>query len=262
MNSVSYDSGVYQAGERELVVTDGRYAAARRSILFPPGHTGTAFGYGPSSAGGSFEHVRALAEAGYACFSIDGGGPATWGGPAAQTAMGNAAGRAKTLYGGTKVGLYGYSMGGSTALNFFKRNAGGVAGAFLLDPVTDLDWVHTTSGYVPAYTVAPAGPAAPTGWPPEAETAFSTNAAGWAAATAGWRIYDDAASYRGIGKMRFAHATDDTTLSAAGTASLVTAIADAAVTARPGPLTGNHSGVFANLPPAEVVAFFDSLVWS
>lgn len=260
--SVSYDSGVYQTSERELVITDFWRRPTRPSIIFPPGHTGDDYGYGPESVGLSYEPVRALAEAGFACFSIDGGGPSTWGGPAAQTAMGNAVTRALALFGGAKVGLFGFSMGVATCLNYLKRNSAKVAGAWLADGVTDLDYVHTTSGYTPAYTVAPAGPTAPAGWPAEAEAAFSTNAAGWAAATAGWRIHDDAASYRGLCPLRFSHATDDTTLAYAGTVKLVADIADPNVTQRPGPLTGDHVGQFANLPPSEIVAFFGALSWN
>lgn len=260
--TVTYDSGGYQSGERELIITDFWKRAYKPSIIFPPGHTGDAFGYGPENTGLSFEPVRALAQAGFACFSIDGGGPATWSGPAAQTAMANAAAHALALFGGTKVGLFGFSQGCATCLNYGKRNAAKVTGAWLADGVTDLDYVHSTSGYTPSYTVAPAGPTAPGGWAAEAETAFSTNAAGWTAATAGWRIHDDAASYRGLFPMRFSHATDDTTIPYAGTVALVAAINDANVTQRPGPLTGDHVGQFANLPPSEIVAFFQSLSWS
>lgn len=260
--SISYDSGVYQSGERELVITDFFRRTTRPSIIFPPGHTGDVFGYGPENTGLSFEPARALAQAGFACFSIDGGGPTTWSGPAAQTAMGNAVAHALALFGGTKVGLFGFSMGGATSLNYLKRNSAKVAGAWLADPVTDLDYVHTTSGYFPAYTIAPAGPLAPSGWAAEAETDFSTNAAGWAAATTGWRIYDEPATFRGLCPLRFSHANDDTTLSYFGTQKLVTNINDPNVTLRGGTLTGDHVGQFANLPPSEIVAFFQSLSWS
>lgn len=259
---VSYDAGVYQASEKELVITDFFRRTTRPAIIFPPGHTGDAFGFGPQNGGLSFEPVRALAQSGFACFSIDGGGPATWGGPVAQTAMANAVAHALALFGGTKVGLFGFSMGGATCSNYVKRNAAKVAGVWLSDPVLDLDYVHSTAGYTPAYTVAPAGPTAPAGWAAEAEAAYSTNAAGWTAATAGWRIHDDAASYRGLCPIRISHAVDDTTLSYSGSQRFVADVNDPNVTLRPGNLTGDHVGQFANLPTSEIVSFFQSLAWS
>lgn len=260
--TVSYDAGVYQAGQRELVITDFFRRTARPSIIFPPGHNGDAFGFGPQSSGFGYEMVRALAQAGFACFSIDAGGPTSWSGPAAQTAMGNAVTRALALYGGTRVGLFGFSMAGATCLNYLKRNPTKVAGAWLADPVTDLDYVHNTAGYTPAYTTAPAGATAPAGWAAEAEAAFSTNAAGWSAATAGWRIRDDTTSYRGLCPIRISHASDDATLSYAGSQKFVADVADANVTLRGGSLTGDHVGQFAQLPPAEILAFFLSLTWT
>lgn len=257
-NLIACGQGLYQANERELIVTDGKAATARHCVIALPGHGNNGWGYLPPALG--FDFARLFANLGIAFMAIDAGGIATWGGPPAQTAIANAVTRALALFGGAKVGILGYSMGGLGALNYVKRNPANVAGTYLIDPVTDLEWVHKTAGYVPGYDTAPAA-AVNAGWPGEAETAYGTNAAGWAAAAAGWSPQAFAGNLASI-PLRIAHATDDTTVPANASAALIAAIGSKSAVLRPPPLTGDHTGVWANLPPGDVVGFFASLGWS
>lgn len=257
-NLVKQEQGVYQAGEWATLITDGTYQATRRSIVIPPGHGNGGRGYQPPNTG--FEFARALAEAGFAVYTIDAGGVATWGGPAMQTALGNAVNHMLSLFGGTKVGLLGYSMGGLGTLNYIKRNPTLVAGAYFLEPVTDLDWVHSTAGYTPPYDISGVGVVQAV-WNTEAETAYSATSATWATQSAGYRVHDEPQTFRGLCPMTFAHATDDTVVPSNATVAFVQAVNWSTVTLRAGTLTGNHTGIFTTLPAHELVDFYDSLTW-
>ena len=244
-----------------LVATDGRrYGTlpadrSLRIVLASASHGATGSIVGPVAATFAYyQHVTALVHTGrYLVCGIDAAGGVAWSNDSALTAMTNARAWLRTLTNSpVKIGLMSYSMGGLLALNWIKRNPTLVAGAQMFAPVTDLDWAH---GANPGYGIL-----APGSWAGEIETAFGTNAAGYAAATAGYRVMDEPASWRGICPIKIAHGASDAAVPPAASAQFVSLVNDPQVTLRPN-TTGHHTTVFGSVPVDETVRFFDSLNW-
>jgi len=243
----------------KLSPTDGTY----HGILCFHGHAGDSsqfepFGQSTITAPGY--HTWQLAEAGYLMGSIDAGGGTAWSNSAAMDRATDGynwlTGTAGAKTG--KIGLMGWSMGGMTALNWAKRNPTLVAGVLLWAPATDLDYFHSTSGYTPAY-----GSALPNnaGWTSEIDASYGSP---YATTSTGYRIRDEYSSWAGLGiPIRVIHASDDTTIPVAQSQNgFVPGVNDANVTLRTPLPTGNHTGLFANVPSSETVAFFNGLTWT
>lgn len=213
------------------------FANCKLPIVVVHGHGGDATaarqGFQFDAAGA----MRALSKAGFAVCSIDAGGVASWGGPAAQTKI--AAAIANPIA-RSKVGIIGYSMGGVSVLNYLKNNAAKVAACWLWEPCTDLTWAFNNA-------------AAPS-WATEINTSY-----GSFAATAGSRIADEYATWRGLGiPIKVVHASDDTVIPASQSAAFIAGVNDPLVTLRTPAPTGDHTGVFPNIPAAETVQFFEA----
>lgn len=256
-----YAIGKYQTGEGQLRLSaqDAKFDGTEHGILVMHGHGGdaTQFDMLTSYQGA---HTEALADAGFIVLSIDAGGPATWGNDAAMTAGLNAynwlvgAGKAKA----GKVGVMGWSMGGLNSLNWIKRNASKVAGAWEWCPATDLDYFHGTSGYTPAYDHT--GNMFFGNWASEIDGAYG---GAYSTASAGHRIRDEYASWHGLGiPIRVAHADNDQTIPVAQNRDgFVAGVNDPNVTFRE-VTTGDHTGLFNYVPTSEVVAFYQGLSWT
>jgi hypothetical protein len=229
-----------------LVLTDGQKGIlhaelgvslnnCKRPIIVLHGHSGDA---AQGSQGGSLldsgGHLRALARAGYAVLSIDAGGPADWGGPSTMTKI--AAAIASPIV-RTPVGIVGYSMNGLGSLNYIKRHASDVFACWLWEPVTDLSWANGANGT----------------WSTEITAAYGSYAA-----SAGYRVADEYSTWHGLGiPIKVVHASDDSVVPPSQSASFVTGVNDPKVTLRSPAPTGDHVGVFPNIPPSEMVAFFE-----
>lgn len=224
-------------------------------ILGLHGHGGGAQQYTPwnlPNAGGPVYHVYKLIEAGYMVLGIDAGGPTAWSDQAAMDRITDALNWAGTqgLRVG-RVGVMGWSMGSFTALNWMKRNPSRVACAWLWTPASDLDFFYNV-GYTPSYgnanNVVPG-----TQYTQEILDAYG----GSYANSAGFRIHDEPASWRGIAPMRLAHAPDDGTIPMEQSQSFVAAVNDPQVTFRQVP-SGGHTNLFVNVPPLEVIQHYQS----
>lgn len=195
--------------------------------------------------------AMALARTGrYVVCSIQADGATSWSNPRVMTAISAAVAalRARGARPG-KYGLLGWSMGGLEAANQIKRDHANIAAAWTWAPAIDLDYVFSTAGHVPVANNA--------SWTSEATTAFGSYAA-----SAGYRVWDEPASFRGLGvPWKICHATDDATIVPSISTSFVAAVNDPAVTMRTPDVTGGHTMLFGNVPDAEIVAHFDSGVW-
>lgn len=124
-----------------------------------------------------FLHAQALVESlGFAFVGIDLTGPNAYGHPATMNLMTELYNFMQNIVKvkGVKIGMMGWSMGGSAALEWTRRNPTLVNFLQLWSPLLDMDWFHNTGGYTPAYT--PGFTLASTGLPSasEIDTAYST----------------------------------------------------------------------------------------
>ena len=195
---------------------------------------------------GSGKATMALARTGnYVICSIEAAGPQSWSKPAALTAITSAvtAARARGVKTG-KYGLLGWSMGGLETANQIKRDSANIAAAWTWAPALDMDYNYTAGGGT---------------WTAEINTAFGGSTS---AQYAGYNPAADYVSYRGLGvKWRICHATDDGTIPQSVSTGFVANVNDASITMRTPNITGDHTQLFANIPDAEVVAFFDAAAW-
>lgn len=259
-----YGVGIYQAGENEFLMDNGRnYATTRRVIITRGGHGADANGVSPALSGYYFEPFRPLIEAGYVVYSVSAGGATSWWNAAAMTALGNAVTKAKALYGCNKVGLFGVSMGGGVMLEGLKTVSASVCGTAVLSAASDLDFFHNTAGYTPAYDTTPSG-GMPTAYATEMETSYGTNAAGWSAAAAGHKIRDEYATWRGLGPIKCWHGDADVTVPIGQIQAFVAGVNDPKVTLRTLPGAGHIPAIPLVLgpDPVEYLQFFNSLAWS
>lgn len=222
-------------------------ANCRLPILAIHGHGGTAFA---GEQGGLMDqggHLRALSQSGYAVLSVDAGvgvhGTAGWGSPNVMSSLD----AAFAFIGRPQVGIVGYSMGGLSTLNWVKRNAAKVAAVWLWEPCTDLAWADSLPGYAPSYGLANSA-----SWTSEITAEYGS----WAA-TAGYRVYDEYASWRLGVPIHVVHASDDTVIPPAQTDAFIAGVNEPYVTLRSPAPTGNHTGVFLNVPAVEMLAFFE-----
>lgn len=242
--------------EGQLLAKDTHAAldGTRRGVLCFHGHAGDCGQYQPASTSLG-AHVEALVDyLDVVVLAIDDAGGAAW---SDQTAMDRATdgytyltARAKS----PKILVVGWSMGGLTALNWIKRNPTLVAAAWLWAPCSDLDWANSTAAYSPAYGGTVANNA---GWTTEIGAAFPS----YSSSSVGFRVRDEYASWRGLGiPIKVCHASDDATIPPAQSTAFVAGVNDAQVTSRSPAPTGDHTGLFSNVPVQESVQFFQPFV--
>lgn len=250
-----YGVGAIAAGEDYILHygTNERFDGRSRLIIATHGHGGSAahlqqnsaFNGRPLFAAVSADRFRAGPS--YMVLGINAAGPNTFGNQASVNAV-----LAAVTYGrsrGARAGKYalcGYSMGGGVALNTVKQDYVNIAGALLYAPLSDLDWANSTAGHNPVANNST--------WTSEIGTAFPGG-------LTGYRIWNEPASWRNNVPMLICHATDDTTVPYSLSTSFVANVNQSYVSVRSPSITGNHTGLFANIPDSEVVAFFDGLPW-
>jgi len=220
-----------------------------RLIIALHGHGGDCTQYNQNVASGL--GPMALARTGrYIVVAIDANGVASWSNPTVMTdiqAAVNAA-RARGARPG-KYGLLGWSMGGLEVANKIKRDAPNIAAAWTWAPAIDLDYVYSTAGHVPIANNA--------AWTSEVNAAFGSYAA-----TAGYRVHDEPASYQDLGvPWKICHATNDSVIPQSISTSFVAAVNDPDISMRTPDVVGDHSGLFQYITDAEIVAHFDSGNW-
>jgi alpha-beta hydrolase superfamily lysophospholipase len=150
-----YDTGRYSPvnyatdGSYLMTPSDWVVSASSRAIIGCHGRSNDATMVGKPPLD---QYSVALLNAGYVIFGIDHARINSWGDPDAMRALDDAYTFITTTLGitNTKVGLTGASMGGSTSLNWIKRNTSKVACAWLWNPVTDLNFFQS-AGYVAPY---------------------------------------------------------------------------------------------------------------
>lgn len=135
----------------------------RRVLVGCHGHGNYGHSYAPVTSSQPGVHTAHLVDVGnYVVEGIDHSQINAWGDPGAMVAMDdNYAYLTSTfLMPSAKIGIIGYSMGGTTALNWALRNPTKVAGVWLFNPATDLRWFHDAAGaYTPTYATSPAAAA-------------------------------------------------------------------------------------------------------
>jgi hypothetical protein len=193
----------------------------------------------------------ALARTGrYVICSIQAGGPSNWSKPAALADIDAAvlAARTRGVSNG-KYGLLAWSMGGLVCANKIKRDAARIAAAWTWNPAIDLDYVHSTPGHPILSNNAT--------WTAEVEASFGS----WAA-TAGYRVWDEPESFRGLGvPWKICHPTDDAVILPSISTSFVAAVNDPDISMRQPDILGGHDMGFGNVPDSEIVSFFDAGRW-
>lgn len=152
----SYRTGAYSPTayptDVSYLVKPSVTTAANKVVVFCHGRSGSAFQAGVAPVE---PHVTALVAAGFVVLGVDHARINSWGDPDSARALDDAYTYARTTLGftATKVALMGWSMGGTTALNWIKRNASKVSCAWVWNPATDLRYFRDASGvYTPAYT--------------------------------------------------------------------------------------------------------------
>jgi hypothetical protein len=131
-------------------------SSASRCIIGGHGRGGNGFSYGQYPLLG---HVNALVDAGYVVFGVDHARINSWGDPDSARAIDDAYTYVTSTLGisNTKIGLMGWSMGGTTVINWAKRNVAKTACVWAWNPATDLRWFAEASGsYTPTYSSSPA----------------------------------------------------------------------------------------------------------
>lgn len=254
-------------GENATWMHDGKYRAdqsKRRIIVARSGHGSDGTGVGPLQGGFFFEITRAFIDAGYDVYCIDAGGPDNWWSPDGITAFTAAINSLKTRFGISKVALYGGSMGGGESIQAVKTLASSLIGVACISAIEDLDYAHGTSGYTTPYTYNHTATPTFGDWTAECETAYHTNAAGWAVAAAGHLIHDEPASWRGLPfPVRLWHGDQDEVVPYAMAQWWVGQVNDAQVTLRtlPGAFHTPAQPSTLGPPTQEYLDFFNGLAW-
>lgn len=164
-----------------------KVSATTKPLIITHGRTGTGYGAG---VGATIEpYVTALVVAGFACLAIDHARINSWGDPDAMRAMIEASDRITAKgFTSAKLGIFGASMGGATALNFAKRYPSRTACMWLHNAVTDTRFFRDASGsYTPTYSTSPAS-ATQGIWGPTGTNEIDGTFAPSTAATAGATI--------------------------------------------------------------------------
>jgi pimeloyl-ACP methyl ester carboxylesterase len=242
----------YVAGEGCLVRyrTDEKWDGTSRIVIGTHGHGSGAIQWQSNPWFLSPSADALVATGRYVFIGIDAGGPNQWSNVTANDRIIAARDYMRTRGGKTgRHGLFGYSMGGFVAANYAKRYAANLAALWTYAGLFDLDWALKTAGHTPITSSSTYGP--------EALATF-----GDYASTAGWRVWDEPASYRNFDfPWRITHSTDDATVPVGITQKFVADVASPKITYTEWP-TGGHTGLFMNATDAEIVAHFDSGVWT
>lgn len=239
------------AGDSSFLMYDTGRRTYKGAIVALPGLNLTAATWSPLVAGTAYEHVRALVRAGYVVLAIDGGSLTLWPSPALNTIVDAAVTAVLARFGGSKVGLLGFSRGGDSSLDYLLHYPSRVAGAYMFSASPDLSWAYAPAGYAPPYGVSPSHAT----YSPEIDTSFSCDSSTYAAATVGYRMMDSAADFRGLCPIKMVHATGDAAVPVALVQAFVAAVNDPRVTLHE-TAAGGH-GNFTQIDPAETVGFFN-----
>lgn len=214
----------------------------RRAIIALHGHGANSLVWLPGWAGA--RHCQVLAEAGYTVLSIDAGGPATYNNKAATDAITAAYNWLITTYGlaSTKVGLYGWSMGGGNSLQWIKENPTKVFAALLWCPLTDLDYHVGTNPAVGSEAYIAYG-----------TPIYPTN--DYALNSTGHKIADEYPTWRDKCPIRIIQGLADTTVPPAKSTAFINGVNQPQVDMIS--LTGSdHTNLFANIDPSTTLEFF------
>lgn len=165
MAHFSSGSGLIQAGEGHTLVLPATWKRdASKPLVLAVHGIFTVYpntpGITSAMPGGAFYALlSAIADAGYPCLSIDGGGIANLGNTASLTAITNAISWAQNASGtypaprvksGKVVGL-GYSQGGLELMNHAIRNLTQYSSLVLISGAMDVDDIYDNSRYPKAY---------------------------------------------------------------------------------------------------------------
>lgn len=226
-----------------------------RLVICLPGHgtpgnnTGPVQQYNQNTMCGIV--AAALARTGrYVVCALQADGATSWSNPRVDAAILAALPimRARGVRPG-KYGGNGYSMGGLGMANHLKRHSADVAAVMTWAAAINLYYVYSE-----ASSPIKAGNA---NWTSEVDAAYGS----WGA-TAGYRVSDEPQTYRGLGvPWKLVHATDDNVIPYSVSRDFVTNVNDPNVTLRQPDILGSHTGLFLNVPDAEIVAHFDSGNW-
>lgn len=236
-------------GEKAMLILPLRPVPVdqRRAIIAIHGHGADASVWTPGWPGA--RHAQALADAGYYVVSIDAGGTATFNNKAAMDAITSAYGYIVGTLGiaESKVGLFGWSMGGGNSLQWIKENPTKVWACLIWAPLTDLDY-HCLSGGVPTA---------------EATAAYSPPiyvAGDYFTNSVGHKIADEYPTWRNKCPIRIIQGSADTTVPLSKSQAFIDGVNAAPGTATAVDmvvLTGSdHSTLFANIDTDETLAFF------
>lgn len=220
---------------------------SKKGIIALHGHGGSALQY--IGGGAIRKHPAALAKAGYVVLAVD-LGSTSWSSDAALAAVTDAHTWLANKVADGKIGIMGYSMGGLTSLNWIKQNSEKVAAVWLWNPLLDLDWAHSTVGYVPPEGGSVANVS---GWVTEIDAAYSGN---FATNSVGHKVMNEPITYRLGIPIKVCSAVDDTTIPISHGRYFVGQVNDPLVTQRLPEPTGGHGNTSINVPTQEVVDFY------
>lgn len=271
------NAGYGISGDNATLMDGGNYKATgtRRCIIVRSGHGSDGSGVGPlQGVFGFFEQTRAFADAGYTVYCIDAAGPNSWWNAPSTTALKAAIAYLQTLFGVTKVALYGGSMGGGVVIQSLKDAMvkAAVCGVATISAPTDLDYFNGTPGYTTPYTYdatatptfgAYAGTAVGTGC--RATDSYNCSAANWEATAAGHKIRDEPASWRSLPfPLRMWHGTVDQVVPYNQSNWWVGQVNDPQVTMRTLPGAFHTPALPSQLGPplSEYLDFFGGLAWT
>lgn len=186
----------------------------------------------------------------YVVLAIEAAGVRNWSKPDTMTAIDDAVTWARARGAKTgKYGLIGYSMGALSVANKLKRDHANIAAAWAFSGLLDLDFAYSSAGHSPQ-----AGSAE---WMSDIDTAYGSYAA-----TAGYRVWDEPASYQSLGvPWKIFYSTGDEIVPSSIPTTFLSAVNDVNVTARSPVPTSTHVGLLSDATDAEVVAHFDSGSW-
>jgi alpha-beta hydrolase superfamily lysophospholipase len=253
----SYGVGVITAGEAMYLLSPhGRVDPAdRKCIIALHGHGANALQFSVIGGWAGGQHVQNLAHNGYYVLSIDAGGATTWNNKKAMDAITAAYNYARTVLGipGTRIALFGWSMGGGNSLQWFKENPAKVCGAYVWAPMTNLTTFHNDPTRTAEIDAAYAPPSSVSGY---SSGDYSTNAVGHKISGDG----NFAPWQTGI-PIHVAHGDADTTVALSQSQAFVTGcgIAQVTLSVLAG---GTHGSIFGLVLPNDTLAFYNSLNWA
>lgn len=231
--------GRAHAGERDVLISPGPYKRKPVGILFA--HSVEA---GDGSVDWMSNPVRqpiyqTLTSAGYTIFQAALGGSSTWGNDVAMSRMDQAYDYLRSVVGyGSKIVVFGLSMGGLNSLNWASRNPSKISGVVTIISVINLTDIHDNSGYGPIIDAAYGGVYT------EALYGKTNNPLTMAAD----------GKFRSI-KIQNWYATDDELCKASDAISFVNLVRSASVNA----FDGDHSSIPNQSQLDRIIEFIESL---